>query len=83
VSLQVIPSAAGAYAGLEGEFVILSFPDPDDPPVVYAEGLFGDVYLESEEEISRYVLAWTHLLVKALTPADSTAMIAQLAEETS
>ncbi len=81
MTVQVMPFAAGAHAGLEGEFVILSFPDPDDPPVVYAEGLFGDLYLESKEELDRYTLAWTHVLGKALSPAESTTMIGELAKE--
>jgi len=81
VTVQVVPFAAGTHAALEGEFVILSFPDPEDPPVVYAEGLFGDLYLESKEELDRFTLAWTHVLDKALSPAESTAMIGELAKE--
>jgi transcriptional regulator with XRE-family HTH domain len=45
LTLQVLPLAGGANAGMEGEFVILSFPEPEDPPVAYAEGLMGDIYL--------------------------------------
>jgi len=81
VTLQILPFAAGAYAALEGAFVILAFPDAGDPPVAYAEGLFGDVYLESKEELDRYSLVWTHLLDKALSPAESTVMIGELAKE--
>jgi transcriptional regulator with XRE-family HTH domain len=81
VTLQVLPFAAGASAALEGDFVILAFPDPEDPPVAYAEGLFGDLYLESKEELDRYSLAWTHLLEKALSPAESAAMITELVKE--
>jgi transcriptional regulator with XRE-family HTH domain len=81
VTLQVLPFSAGASAALEGDFVILAFPDPEDPPVAYAEGLFGDLYLESKEELDRYSLAWTHLLAKALGPAESTAMISELPQE--
>jgi transcriptional regulator with XRE-family HTH domain len=81
VTIQVLPFGAGAHAGMEGDFVILAFPDPDDPPVAYAEGLFGDVYLESEEELGRYSLAWANILDKALVPAESAAMLAELAEE--
>jgi transcriptional regulator with XRE-family HTH domain len=80
VTLQVLPFAAGASAALEGDFVILAFPDPEDPPVAYAEGLFGDLYLESKEELDRYTLAWTRLLGKAASPAESTAMISKLAQ---
>jgi transcriptional regulator with XRE-family HTH domain len=82
VTIQVLPFAAGASAALEGDFVILAFPDPEDQPVAYAEGLFGDLYLESKEELDRYSLAWTHLLTKALSPADSTAVISELSETT-
>jgi transcriptional regulator with XRE-family HTH domain len=81
ITVQVVPFAAGASAALEGDFVILAFPDPEDPPVAYAEGLFGDLYLESKEELDRYSLAWTHLLDKALSPADSAALISELLQE--
>jgi hypothetical protein len=81
VTLQVIPFSAGASAAIEGDFVILTFPDPEDPPVAYVEGLFGDLYLESEEELDRYRLAWAYLLVKALGPAESATMIRELVEE--
>jgi transcriptional regulator with XRE-family HTH domain len=82
LTLQVLPFAAGANAGMDGEFVILTFPDPEDPPVAYAEGLMGDVYLESEEELDVYNLAWTHLVESALTPDESAAVIRKIAEET-
>jgi transcriptional regulator with XRE-family HTH domain len=81
ITVQVVPFTAGASAALEGDFVILAFPDPEDPPVAYAEGLFGDLYLESKEELDRYSLAWTHLLDKALSPADSAALISELLQE--
>jgi Domain of unknown function (DUF5753)/Helix-turn-helix domain len=81
ITVQVVPFAAGASAVLEGDFVILAFPDPEDPPVAYAEGLFGDLYLESKEELDRYSLAWTHLLDKALSPADSAVLISELLQE--
>ena len=51
--------------------------------MVYVEGLFGDLYLESKEEIDRYSLAWTSLTHQALNPAESAAMLADLAEDTS
>jgi hypothetical protein len=79
--VQVLPFTAGAHAALEGDFVILDFPDPEDPPVAYAEGLFGDVYLESKEELDRYHLAWSYLLAKAISPAESATMINELAKE--
>jgi len=81
LTLQVLPFAVGANAGMEGEFVILTFPDPEDPPVAYAEGLMGDVYLESEEELDVYALAWSHLVERALTPDESVSLIRKIAKE--
>lgn len=82
LTLQVLPFRTGAAPGMDGEFVILSFPDPEDEPVAYAEGLYGDVYLESKDEVARFETAWTALAQKALAPADSTAMIREAAKET-
>jgi transcriptional regulator with XRE-family HTH domain len=75
IALRILPYVAGAAPGMESEFVILTFPDPEDPPVAYAEGLFGDVYLESKEEVDRFELAWTLLAKQALSPAESMSMI--------
>ena len=60
VTLQVLPFSAGTHPGLDGEFVIIDFPDPDDDPFVYEEGLFGDIYIETPDEIARYRLAFGH-----------------------
>ena len=53
---------------MDGHFVILAFPDPEDPPVPSLEGLMGDVYVEAAEEVDRFTLAWTHLVTQALDP---------------
>ena len=81
VTVQVLPFTAGANAGMDGHFVILAFPDAEDPPVAYVEGLMGDVYVEAAEEVDRFGLAWTHLVTQALDPAESAAMIHTLAKE--
>ena len=80
VTVQVLPFTAGANAGMDGHFVILAFPDPEDPPVAYVEGLMGDVYVEAAEEVDRFTLAWTHLVTQALDPAESAAMIQHAGE---
>ncbi|MGO9190656.1 MAG: helix-turn-helix domain-containing protein [Streptosporangiaceae bacterium] len=81
VTIQVLPFTAGANAGMDGHFVIFAFPEPEDPPVAYVEGLMGDVYVEAGEEVDRFTLAWTHLVTQALDPAESAAMIRTLAKE--
>jgi hypothetical protein len=34
----VLPFTAGADAGMDGHFVILAFPDPEDPPSPTSKG---------------------------------------------
>jgi transcriptional regulator with XRE-family HTH domain len=81
VTLQLLPFTAGANAGMDGHFVLLAFPDPEDPPVAYVEGLMGDVYVEAGDEVDRFTLAWTHLVTQALDPTESARMIRTLAKE--
>ncbi len=78
VTLQILPFAAGAHAGVEGEFVVLIFPDPEDAPVAYIEGLMGDIYLESDAELDTFHLAWDHMLENALDPNESIASLSEL-----
>ena len=79
VTLQVLPFAAGHHAGMSGAFTIFSFPEPDDPDVVYLEHTKSDLYLESEEEIRRYAAAFDQLRAMALPPDDSIAFLVALA----
>lgn len=61
VTLQVIPFGAGAHAGMPGSFILLDFPDPAYPDVVYIDSLAGDLFLEKETELRRYRLLFEHL----------------------
>ncbi len=82
VTIQILPFSAGTHSGMDGEFVIVDFPNPDDDPFVYVEGLFGDIYIESPDEIGRYRLAFDHAAADAaLTPADSADIIRHLAHD--
>jgi hypothetical protein len=42
VTLQVLPFEVGAHAGMDGTFTILTFSEPSDPGVVFAENATGD-----------------------------------------
>jgi transcriptional regulator with XRE-family HTH domain len=84
VTIQVIPFTSGSHPGMEGEFVIVDFTDPDDDPFVYEEGLFGDIYIETPDDIARYRLAFDHAAADlALSPAASLEMITALSKENS
>ena len=78
-TLQVMPYQAGAHAGTTGPFIILDFPEPADPAVVYVETLAGDIYLEEPAGVSRYTIAFDRLLAAALHPDDSVRLIEQAA----
>jgi hypothetical protein len=78
-TVQVVPYRAGAHAGTTGPFVILDFPEPTDPAVVYVETLAGDIYLEERSDVNRSTLAFDRLLAAALHPDDSMQLIERLA----
>ncbi len=81
LALQVLPFGAGAHAALEGGFVLIEFPDEEDPDVVYVEGIMGDLYLESVEEIKRYQLAFERIQAIALSSRETLTLISALERE--
>jgi transcriptional regulator with XRE-family HTH domain len=83
VDIQVLPFTAGAHAGTEGAFTLLTFPPEldSDPGAVYVETRVRGIYYEDPAEILLYRQALTRLQVQALTPEVSPAMVMQIAEE--
>ncbi|MFK3982641.1 helix-turn-helix domain-containing protein [Micromonospora sp. NPDC050397] len=81
VTIQILPFDVGAHAGMDGTFTILDFPEPGDPPVVYAENATGGLFLEKVEELQKYAFIFDHIRAAAIRPEDSVALIASLAEE--
>ncbi|HEX5407337.1 MAG TPA: helix-turn-helix transcriptional regulator [Pseudonocardiaceae bacterium] len=75
VTVQVVPFSAGAHAGMEGAFLILSFPEQTDPDVVYVDNTTSGIYLEEPAEILRYTLMFDHLRAAALSPDETLARI--------
>ncbi len=79
VTVQVLPFSAGAHAGLEGGFVLIEFPGETDPDVVYVEGIMGDLYLESVEEVKRYQSAFERIQVVSFESSESLTFISAIA----
>lgn len=77
VTLQVLPSAKGAHAGLCGDFTIFSFSEPNDQDVIYLEHLGSDLYVEQREQVIRHVQAFDHLRARALGPEESLLCLSQ------
>ena len=81
VTLQVIPFDAGSHPGMDGSFIVLDFPDPEDPSIVYTESAAGGLFLEEEMEIRRYILIFDHLRAAALRPEATVSLLADIAAE--
>ncbi|GII31063.1 helix-turn-helix domain-containing protein [Planotetraspora mira] len=81
VTLQVLPFEAGAYLGMGSSLAILAFPDPEDSDVVFLENMGGELYLESQEEVRRYVQVFDHLRAAALGPEKSLEKIDSVEKE--
>jgi transcriptional regulator with XRE-family HTH domain len=79
VTVQVVPTAAGAHPGLEGPFVILEF--DGDPTLVYLENRGGSAILEEDADLDRAMIALRHLQQIALSPEDTLDLLAEVARE--
>jgi transcriptional regulator with XRE-family HTH domain len=71
VTLQVLPFAKGAHAGVIGAFTLIEFPDATDNDVVYVDSPAGNIYLEKDKDLRRYTLVFDHLRAAALPPDES------------
>jgi transcriptional regulator with XRE-family HTH domain len=80
VTIQVLPFARGAHAGLDGPFTIITFPDATDLDVIYVPGTVCNVLLEREKDIRRHIVSFDHLRAEALPPDESAALIQQAAD---
>ena len=77
--VQVLPFSAGAHAAAgSASLAILRFPDTPSLGVVYLEALSGGVYLESQEDVARYIRAFALLRAAALSAADSMRLLSGL-----
>jgi transcriptional regulator with XRE-family HTH domain len=81
LTLQVLPFSVGAHAGMDGAFMILGFPEPTDPDVVYVHYYAGTLYLEKPQESERYTLMFDHLRAAALPVSQSRDLIVRVADE--
>jgi transcriptional regulator with XRE-family HTH domain len=79
VILQVLPFDAGAHPAMVGSFVVLDFPEPADPELVYVEGIAGDDIVEGHNEIRRFGVMFDQLRAMALSPRDSATLVAEAA----
>lgn len=81
VTLQVLPFAAGAHAGMDGTFAMLLYDGSASQNCVFAANATGGLILDKDDELRRYAFIFDRLRSCALCPDDSIAMIASLVEE--
>lgn len=81
VTVQVMPTAAGAHHGMTGSFTLLSFPSPDDADIAYLEHSMGGLRVEKPEEVHRASLVFDQLRSAALSPDESMRLIKRIAAE--
>ncbi|GIG60811.1 transcriptional regulator [Longispora fulva] len=80
VTLQIVPLAVGAHAGMSGAFTILGYSEPE-LDLVYLGNASGGLYLEKAADIRWYLITHERLRAAALSPVDSLALLAAVAEE--
>ncbi|MEU9888039.1 helix-turn-helix transcriptional regulator [Sphaerisporangium sp. NPDC051011] len=78
VKLQVVPLAIGTHAGLEGSFIVLSFPEPDSD-VAFVETVAGDLYEENLEIVARIRERFDRIALAALSVSDSRDLVSEIA----
>ncbi|MEV5264341.1 helix-turn-helix domain-containing protein [Streptomyces werraensis] len=80
VTLQVLPFDSGTYPAT-GSFTMLGFPAPEDPDLVYRDGITDAVYLEAEHHVREYTRAFDGLRAAALSPQRSARLVQSVVKE--
>jgi transcriptional regulator with XRE-family HTH domain len=71
VDIQVLPNTVGAHPAINGEFMVVHFPEPSSRDVAYIESLTRSLCIEDDAEVLWYNLAMDRLRSLALRPEDS------------
>ncbi|GIE98092.1 helix-turn-helix domain-containing protein [Paractinoplanes rishiriensis] len=88
ITLRVVPFSAGAHQGMNSGFILLDFSNPVEspileflPPVVYVEGLAGELYLDQIGDVERYARAFENLTAQALPTSETVKLIRKIVHE--
>jgi transcriptional regulator with XRE-family HTH domain len=79
IGLRVLPTGAGATAGLRGPFMILEF--AEEPSLVFVENQDTGIFLDDEAELDRYHRALRNIVNAALPTEETAELIASIATE--
>ena len=81
VTLQLLPFAGGAHAGLDGPFIIIRYPEPTDRDMIYFEHTNLEHYIDDPAAVPLYVSLFDHIRAAALKPDDSLELLRRRADE--
>ncbi|MGH3874342.1 MAG: helix-turn-helix domain-containing protein [Pseudonocardiaceae bacterium] len=79
VELLVLPYAAGEHPAQGQSFALLTFPEPDDPAIVFLDYAHSSGFLEKASEIRQHTSVFGAVISRALDPDDSMRKIAEIA----
>lgn len=84
ITVRIVPFSAGAYAGMEGPFVLLEF-DGGAPDLLYLEASSArqgqSVITTDENTVTDYRSAFEAILDEALPSAESISLLREVADE--
>jgi hypothetical protein len=76
ITIQVLPFSAGAHAAAGGgSLSIIRFANAPSLGVVHLETLSGGVYLDGQEDVTRYMRAFALLRASALSVAETARLL--------
>jgi transcriptional regulator with XRE-family HTH domain len=79
ITLQIVPSTVGAYAGVMGAFMLLSF--EDEPDAAYIEGHLGGQLLDRSRTVREYDRRFDLIRGVALSVDDSLKLLRAMLEK--
>ncbi|MEU8569203.1 helix-turn-helix transcriptional regulator [Streptomyces pathocidini] len=81
IKIQVLPFMAGAHAGMNGAFNIVSFAEQAAIDVVYLDTPSSSLWLESEQDAAHHVAIFDRVARNSLAQAVSLSLIRRVMEE--
>jgi transcriptional regulator with XRE-family HTH domain len=81
VTVQVLPNSLGTHVGMNGAMVVLSYPDDDDPDVLYTEEVVGATHANDPEVVAAAKAVLTRLRSEALSQEESVALVERIADQ--
>ncbi|MGW0178040.1 helix-turn-helix domain-containing protein [Nocardia sp. NPDC003345] len=87
VDLAILPFTAGFPGGLSmPPFVVLLFGEsapgePVEPPVVFLEGVVGNMYIEDRDDVAKFLRTYDLIRGRAIAGLDSRQALRELARE--